>query len=400
MTGRGSVTAIQDSAAPSAYHRPTMRRRVLLSRAGSVLLGALAGRAVAAQPGARLLGVIPFVDRDPRPVPVAAPAGDGLDARQFTDLSTLGPGALITPTPRFFVRTRASGGLTRRPRWQVRVGGLDRESTTLDLDALLPLARPQGVHLLECAGNVEPFGLMSAARWHGIPLRTVLDRVAPWPAGHRVLVTGDDDASYAWRTSVAGASWIFSSDDLTRTGAFLATGMNDEPLTPDHGGPLRLVVPGWYACSAIKWVASIDWVHEEVLATSQMREFAGRTHQRDVPRLARDYESPAIDTAAMPVRVERWQNAGGVFYRLVGIVWGGTVPTNALEVQCGAGAPFVPVSESPLPTTTSTWSLWTHDWRPGVPGVYELAVRVRDATTPTRRLDRGYYTRRVQVAAV
>ncbi|MGD9902854.1 MAG: molybdopterin-dependent oxidoreductase [Vicinamibacterales bacterium] len=355
---------------------------------------------MAAQPDARLLGILPFLDRDPRPVPIAAPAGDGLDARQFTDLSTLGPGALVTPTPRFFVRTRARGGLARPASWRVRVGGLDRDSSTFDLAALRPLARPQGVHLLECAGNVEPFGLMSAARWDGIPLRAVLDRMAPWPAGHRVLVTGDDDASYAWRTSVAGASWIFSSDDLTRTGAFLATGMNDEPLTPDHGGPLRLVVPGWYACSAIKWVVSIDWVHDEALATGQMREFAGRTHQRDVPRLARDYEPPAIDTAAMPVRVEQWQNAGGVFYRLVGIVWGGTVPTNALEVQCGAGAPFVPVSECPLPSTTSTWSLWTHNWRPGGRGVYEIAVRVRDAATPTRRLDRGYYIRRVRVAAV
>jgi len=64
---------------------------------------------VAEQPHARRLGVIPFLDRDPRPVPVAAPAGDGLDARQFADLSTLGPGGLVAPTPRFFVRTCACG---------------------------------------------------------------------------------------------------------------------------------------------------------------------------------------------------------------------------------------------------------------------------------------------------
>ena len=392
-----SPAAQNDGVEHGRYHRRTMRRRVLLGCAASAVLGALTTKTVGTQPRARPIGTIPLLDPDPRPVPLAAPAGDGLDARQFTDLSTLGPETLVTPTPRFFLRTRASAGLRRPARWQVRVGGLDLVSHVIDLDTLHTLARPLGAHLLECAGNVEPFGLMSVATWHGVPLTTFLARVRPWPAGRRLLVTGEDDTTHDWRTSMGGASWIFSADDLARTGAFLAVRMNDQPLTPDHGGPLRLVVPGWYACAAIKWVTALDWVDDESLATSQMREFSGRTHQAGTPRLARDYEPPTIDTAAMPVRVEHWQDASGVFYRLVGIVWGGTVPTNALEIRCGTGQPFMPVTDCPLPPTTATWSLWTHEWRGATPGTHEIAVRVRDRDVRTRRLDRGYYNRRVQV---
>ena len=98
--------------------------------------------------------------------------------------------------------------------------------------------------------------------------------------------------------------------------------MNGQALTPDHGAPVRLAVPGWYGCAWIKWVDEIRWVAGDEPATSQMQEFAGRTHQNGVPVLARDYEAPAIDTAAMPIRVEQRRVDGRLEYRVVGIVLG------------------------------------------------------------------------------
>lgn len=377
-----------------------MRRRALLTATSSALLGCVLGRPSAAQPGMRLLDQVPFLDADPRPVPVEAPAGTGLDARRFTDLSTLTPETRVTPTGRFFIRTRATTSLGREPTWRVHLSGSSTRVQSLTAADLVPLVGPMGEHLLECAGNVEPFGLMSVARWHGVPVLALLDRLTATPSSGRLLVVGHDDVGRAWRTSIAGAGWVFSRDDLARTGAFLATSMNDTPLPPDHGGPLRLVVPGWYGCASIKWVTDLEWLGEDAPATSQMQEFARRTHQDGTPQLARDYAPPAIDTAAMPVRVERWQAAGGVFYRVIGIVWGGTTPTDALEIRFAPEQPFVPVSDCPLPTSTSTWSLWSHDWRPERPGTYTMSLRVRDTSIRTRRLDMGYYARRVSIDAV
>ncbi len=129
------------------------------------------------------------------------------------------------------------------------------------------------------------------------------------------------------RTSVPGASWVFSRDDL-RQGLF-ATRMNGAPLAREHGSPIRLIVPGWYGCACIKWVNRIELVDDAAPATTQMMEFAQRTHQASRFERASDYLPATIDTAAVPIRVERWEVAGKTEYRIIGIIWGGQTPTNA-----------------------------------------------------------------------
>src|SRR5208282_5958316 len=145
------------------------------------------------------------------------------------------------------------------------------------------------------------------------------------------------------RTSIAGASWIFTSEELKAAQAFLATEMNDKALTPDHGAPIRLVVPGWYGCTCIKWVERITFVADNAEATSQMQEYAGRTHQRGLPALAREFQPAAIDAAAMPVRIEKWVVEGKIKYRVVGIVWGGTTPIKKLMIRFNPEEDYVPV---------------------------------------------------------
>lgn len=255
--------------------------------------------------------------------------GAGLDARQFTDLTLLAesgitnhPSALLTPTDRFFIRTAAPAALPPADRWALRVGGLVHAPVDLGLPALEPQARQGGRYLIECSGNSDQatYGLMSAADWEGVPLGAVLDRVRPAAGSYRVLVSGVDDEGSRPVTSVPGASWIFSRDDLQR--ALLAVRMNGAPLPRHHGFPIRLVVPGWYGCSCIKWVDRIELVPDEAPATTQMREFAARTHQSPGAELARDFTPAVIDTAAMPVRMEKWLIDGRLAYRLTGIVWG------------------------------------------------------------------------------
>ena len=229
------------------------------------------------------------------------------------------------------------------------------------------------------------------------------DRAAPrsGPAvdpKHRVLISGFDDERTQTRTSVPGASWIFTREELDK--AFLAVRMNGEPLTRDHGAPVRLVVPGWYGCACVKWVNRIDLVPDDAPRTSQMAEYAGRTHQGGLPELARDYTPAVIDTAAVPVRIERWSRDGKTFYRIIGIIWGGTTPpgpTNALAIRFRSSGPWVPVEDCPMPASTLSWSLWTHTWTPTEPGRYEIVLKVTDPAIRTRRLDLFYYVRDVTI---
>jgi DMSO/TMAO reductase YedYZ molybdopterin-dependent catalytic subunit len=303
----------------------------------------------------------------------------------------------VTPTDRFFVRTASPSALPAEQAWKIRLGGLVKTPADVplrDLDTYI--GAPLRV-LLECSGNADPlnYGLLSAADWEGIPLAAVLDRVQPSAPHARVLISGVDDDSRQWRTSVAGASWIFSRDDLSR--AILAVRMNGAPLPRDHGAPARLIVPGWYGCACIKWVNAIDLVADDVPATSQMKEFAGRTHQPPGATAAREFIPATIDTAAMPVRVDKWIVNGRPEYRITGIVWGGTTPSNALSIRFRSGGAWTRVDDCPLPESTLTWSLWTHTWRPIEPGRYQIVLRVDDPKIRTRRLDLFFYVREVQI---
>ena len=206
----------------------------------------------------------------------------------------------------------------------------------------------------------------------------------------------DDDRSPS-RTSTAGASWIFAREDLERANAFLATRMNGAVPPRHHGAPVRLVVPGWYACACIKWVTRLDVVARDIGPTSQMLEFAARTHQPRDAVLAREFVPAVIDIAAVPIRVEQWDTGGRRLYRIVGIVWGGTTFANALQIRFRTADEWIDVDDCPPRPTAATWGLWSHTWSPPEAGRYHIVLRVKDPAVSTRRLDLRFYVRSVDI---
>ena len=390
---------------------PATRRRFLETSAGAAIATWLAPRG-----GERLLGVLHFVGEGALPLDTLI--GAGLGRRRALDLSTLTRASLVISQRRFFIRTGCPDRLPPPTSWKVRVHGLVESPVEIGIEELKRQAAPLGTHLLECAGNSRAahFGLMSAARWGGVPLERVLARVGQLPRATRVLVSGFDEHTTQDPGSVPGASWIFGLDQIRESGAFLATEMNGGPLSPEHGYPLRLVVPGWYGCTAIKWVNEIALVDDEAPATDQMREYAGRTHQDPVgprdafliragrrpegPPLARDFQPATIDPAALPVRVEKLSTAAGTIgYRIVGIVWGGRTPVRHLSIRLNPDLAFAPVEEIGRGDEW-TWALWSHRFQPPAPGRYQIELAVGDPAVRTRRLDLGFYAREIEIASV
>lgn len=359
------------------------------------LIAAQSGGPCAAEGASgQLVATLPLSRPDGIVQPFGTKIGRGLDARLFTDLSRLEPSQLVTPTPLAYVRTECPPAMAdRKGPWTIGA---------LTLDDLARRARPMGAQLFECSGNSNPanFGLMSVAQWSGVPLAEVVSLLRPGVDHTGVLVRGvDPDQSSP--TSVAGASWIFPLESLDRLGAFLAVGMNGGALPLDHGAPIRLVVPGWYGCAWIKWVDEIRFVGAREPATPQMKEFSARTHQTAIHELAKDYSPPAIDSAAMPIRVEKRRGGSGLEYRIAGIVWGGPRPVDRLAIRfpstaLGAGT-WSSFAICPAPRTSAIWSLWTYRWKPAAAGLYEIALRVPDPSVPQRRLDMGYYVRQVRI---
>lgn len=347
-----------------------------------------------------LLGLVRLTGDRPRSTPFGeAVGGPGLDTRVFTDLSQVQPGRLITPTAEVFVRTAAPPQVAGRDAtWSIALEG-GREPARLTIDELRTASRPMGSHLIECAGNNNPdnFGLLSVADWDGVPLEEVVERLGGRASSYGVQITGMDDETQQARTSVPGAAWVLPWSDVEARKPFLAVRMNGEALPPDHGAPVRLVVPGWYGCSWIKWVHELGLVANDAAATSQMREFAGRTHQDGVPGLAREYQAPAIDFAATPIRVERRRVDGRIEYRIVGIAWGGTKPVSDLMIRFDSRDAWKPLRVCPAPSSHTMWSVWTYRWMPTEPGIYSISLKCADPKIRTRRLDMFFYTRRLRI---
>jgi DMSO/TMAO reductase YedYZ molybdopterin-dependent catalytic subunit len=408
---------------------PPRRRFLQVAGSGALALSAgdswavrLLAQAVACGDDARgeLIRTLPLYGVGATEVPFGQVLGRGLDARRYTDLSGLTASTLVTPLDDVFLRTTAPPELPAAGAWTVTLQDLEGATlATVPVTQLAADATPQGTHVLECAGNSNPwnFGLMSAATFAGVPLAAVLAR-APRPAAATgLLVTGYDHAAADTRQSLPGASWILPLGVLSGdrpsaasggigaapSGAapFLATRMNDAPLTRDHGAPVRLAVPGWYGCAWIKWVHTLQWIGADARSTTQMLEFAFRTDQDGIPMRAADYAPPVIDTAAMPVRVEQRRVDGRTEYRIVGVTWGGASPADRLLIRFGSRDTGQPVQVCPAASSSDrAWSLWTHRWRPDEPGYYDITLKAADPAVRTRRLDVSFYIRRVRIDEV
>ncbi len=364
------------------------------------LRGLDAALAAGPMPEGLLLGELPFQAEPDAPANVKQYSG--LDARSYTDLSRLAPDRLVTPAEEFYVRTERPDRLDPSRPWRVQVGGLVERSLELSAADLESLAVPMGTHLLECAGNARffRFGLMSTAEWSGVPLSRLLARAAPRPEGTSVLVAGFDGHSQPSSNSTAGCSWIFTRAQLASARAFLATAMNGRPLAPDHGHPVRLVIPGWYACCSIKWVDRVELVGGDEPATSQMREFALRTHQGRVHERAADYQPAIISRSALPIRVEKWRVGDRIQYRVAGIDWGGDRSIGRLRIRFRPTDPYRLVETQPEASSPTSWALWSHTWSPPTPGKYLIQLEVDDPGVPTPRLDAGHFARGVEVKEV
>ncbi len=343
------------------------------------------------------MGTVPFVSEGSYPYNL--PVGDGLDRRLVNDLSAIGPGANVTPISNFYIRTGCPDLLDRQPPWVVALDGMVDKPRTIKIEEINQRSRDMGIHLMECSGNHPSiqFGLLSTSRWSGVPIMDLIGHCRPRPGATQVLVSGFDGHSSPSPNSVAGASWIFTLDQLREARAFQATAMNDAPLTPDHGYPVRLLVPGWYGCTCIKWVNEIKLLDDNAASTSQMCEFAARNHQQGIPQLAREFVPASMDLSAMPVRIEKWLVDGRTQYNIVGIIWGGDRFTDDLLIRFGPDQPFVKVDQVER-TNLATWGFWSKRWGAVKSGTYQIALKLGDSSIRTRRLDMGYYARVIAIS--
>ncbi|NEB41244.1 sulfite oxidase [Streptomyces sp. SID14515] len=308
-----------------------------------------------------------------------------------TNFDALRGTGLLTPADRFFVRNHTATPRIDRADWKLTVWGDGLRGgsvdfTFADLRALPSVTRTAFV---ECAGNGRSYftsqqgqtvsgtawtlGAIGTARWRGVRLADVLRRagvgrhaVDVLPRGLDAEVVTDGVNLGRVRRPLPVAKAL---DDV-----LLAYEMNGEPLPPDHGYPVRLIVPSWVGIANIKWVGDIEVSAEPLLTpwnTGLYRLFGpGHPPEGSAP-LARQTLKSAFELAP------------GASFRahrralLTGRSWSGGAPVRAVEVSTDGGAHWRAARLRDEPRAGS-WVRWTADWVPRERGPAVLLARATD----------------------
>jgi DMSO/TMAO reductase YedYZ molybdopterin-dependent catalytic subunit len=370
-----------------------------LSRRDLVKLGAAGALALAAGPTLRTAAA--------RAQAPAGPIVKPLPPEWFTILGTnaemkweamRGEGYL-TPAAKFFVRNHTSTPRIDARTWRLQVfgSGLRRpEGREFSLRELLKLPSREIPAFIECAGNgrslfaeqqgtpaagsAGKLGAIGVARWRGVPLREVLERAGITRRAVDVLPEGLDATVVAGGADQGHVRRPLSVEKALDD-ALLAYEMNGAPLPPDHGFPLRLVVPGWIGIAGIKWLGRIEVADHPLFSywnTTQYR-MVGPSYPPDSPPLT-----------AQPVKSAFELPWGGSLpagrTRLTGRSWSGGRPIRRVEVRIDGPGGAGPVRRARLhgPDKEHAWVRWSVDADLREPGDYGLLARATDRSGVTQ----------------
>ena len=255
-------------------------------------------------------------------------------------------GGLVMPNPRFYVRNHFQIPKLDQSNWRLKVGGLVERRLSLSLRDLVKMPSQSWFVTLECAGNgrslMNPrvngeqwhLGAVSTAEWTGVPLVEVLDRAGVKASAREVVFRGADSGEPDADSEPIPFERSLSMDDARGSDALLAYAMNGEPLPIQHGYPLRLIVPSWYAVASVKWLTEIDVISEPFRGHYQTEAYffewqrGGQLVREPVSlqRVRSLITEPEPDT-----EVDQGE------MRVRGVAWSGAAPIARVEVSLGGG---------------------------------------------------------------
>jgi DMSO/TMAO reductase YedYZ molybdopterin-dependent catalytic subunit len=253
-------------------------------------------------------------------------------------------GGVVMPNAHFYVRNHFQIPVLDPTTWRLEVGGLVERPLSLSLRDLMNMRSQALVVTLECAGNgralLDPpaageqweLGAVSTAEWTGVPLVEVLDRAGVKPGAREVVFRGVDNGTLPGQTDTISFERSLTIDDARDSEALLAYAMNGEPLPIQHGFPLRVVVPGWYAVASVKWLREIEAIEGSFDGHYQTGSYFFE-HERD-GKVTRDPTTlqrvRALITEPKP---DEELEQGELAIR--GVAWSGAAPIARVEVRIG-----------------------------------------------------------------
>jgi DMSO/TMAO reductase YedYZ molybdopterin-dependent catalytic subunit len=274
----------------------------------------------------------------------------GLDAE--APLSALS--AAQTAPEHFFVRSHFGPPLQLPLAWTLTVDGLVSRPTTFSLDEVRALGEQSHAVTLECAGNGRGlfqlpktsgvqwgYGAVSTATWTGVPLATLLERAGIETSARYLWMEGLDHAPIA---TVPKFLRSLPRDVAVDGGAFVAYAMNGRAIPLLHGGPLRLIMPGWFGMASTKWLTHVHAMPREsdnyfIAVGYRYADGTGVSVMRPKSVIVAPVAGQRVDARRVTMRGQAWCGAGSGGIRGVDVSGDGGTTWSAARLV-GADEPM------------------------------------------------------------
>jgi DMSO/TMAO reductase YedYZ molybdopterin-dependent catalytic subunit len=281
-------------------------------------------------------------------------------------------------------------------RWRLRITGAVEREVELDLDEIRSRPAKTVTATMECAGNgrarLEPRPIsqpwlneaIGTARWTGAPLGELLAEVGIGDAVELVFtgadhgIEGGEELDYARSLPVGEA---------TRPSVLLAYEMNGRPLEPQHGYPLRLLVPGWYGMTSVKWLTRIEAVTEPFRGFHQATAYHYKQSDDEPGEpVTRIRPRALMIPPGFPDFPERRRYLDRGHVTVTGRAWSGLAPIERVEIGVDGEWHEAELDE---PIDEWAWCRWSWPWD-AEPGEHLLACRATDAGGESQPLEQPW----------
>ena len=345
----------------------TRRAFVIHVGAAAALLGG-AVPSPAQTPPAPVAGKEKLIVRSPRPINLETP---------LRDLS-----AEITPTDLFFVRNNYDGPEIDASQYVLKVDGEVDNPVTLRLDDLKRMEQITQTITLECAGNGRSFyspkapglqwenGAVGTAVWKGVRLAEVLRLARPRPSASHVVPDGNDAPPTAQAPDFIRSHPIWKAMEPH---TMIAIEMNGRPLPHLHGGPARLIVPGWIGSASLKWLVQLTLADKEWGGPFMQRSY--RSPRVEDPQ--QTYSLQSLECKSLIVSPLDGARVATGAQMMRGYAWAGEGSVTGVDVSLDGGKTWAPAALSGS-AHRYAWRGWEFPWT-AVSGAHTIMARASDS---------------------
>jgi sulfane dehydrogenase subunit SoxC len=303
----------------------------------------------------------------------------------------------ITPVGMHYLLIHFDIPLIDPAAYELEIGGLVRKPSRLTLDEIK--ARPALTMpvAMECGGNgrahLSPRPIsapwheeaVGCAEWTGTPLGPILEEAGVLDDAVEVLFSGHD------RGIDGGVEHDFERslpvEEALREDVLLVYAMNGRPLPPQHGFPLRFVVPDWYGMASVKWLKAITAIAEPFEGVQQAIKYRYKQSESDPGTpVTRKRPRALMVPPGIPDFLSRTRYVPVGKTLVEGRAWSGFGPVERVEFSPDGGRTWED-AELGEPLGPYAWRSWSCEWDAREPGEYKLCVRATDASGRTQPAD-------------